>query len=256
MSFRGQVAVITGGGSGMGQAWARRLAEDGATVAILDVNEAGMAETAASASNIKPYALDITDADAVASVFADIEASLGPVDRVANAAAIMPFGRLLEEDPKLTTRVMAINYGGLVNVARAALPKMIERGSGDFVSFSSMTGIVPGLLMGAYASSKAAVQFYTEILYHENRNSGLRFCCVCPPAVKTALWQQAEATVVPKLPSKGETLMPDVVIDDIERCLDKGKLFSYPGKQTQLGVVMRRLFPQLIWRVSHDAEGF
>ena len=256
MSFRGQVAVITGGGSGMGQAWARRLAKDGATVAILDVNEAGMAETAASASNIKPYALDITDADAVASVFADIEASLGPVDRVANAAAIMPFGRLLEEDPKLTTRVMAINYGGLVNIATAALPKMIERGSGDFVSFSSMTGIVPGLLMGAYASSKAAVQFYTEILFHENRNSGLRFCCVCPPAVKTALWQQAEATVVPKLPSKGETLMPDVVIDDIERCLDKGKLFSYPGKQTQLGVVMRRLFPQLIWRVSHDAEGF
>lgn len=256
MSFRGQVAVITGGGSGMGQAWARRLAKDGATVAILDVNEAGMAETAASASNIKPYLVDITDADAVASVFADIEASLGPVDRVANAAAIMPFGRLLEEDPKLTTRVMTINYGGLVNVATAALPKMIERGSGDFVSFSSMTGIVPGLLMGAYASSKAAVQFYTEILYHENRNSGLRFCCVCPPAVKTALWQQAEATVVPKLPSKGETLMPDVVIDEIERCLDKGKLFAYPGKQTQLGVVMRRLFPQLIWRVSHDAEGF
>ena len=256
MSFRGQVAVITGGGSGMGQAWARRLAEDGATVAILDVNEAGMAETAASASNIKPYVLDITDADAVASVFADIEASLGPVDRVANAAAIMPFGRLLEEDPKLTTRVMTINYGGLVNVATAALPRMVERGSGDFVSFSSMTGIVPGLLMGAYASSKAAVQFYTEILYHENRNSGLRFCCVCPPAVKTALWQQAEATVVPKLPSKGETLMPDVVIDEIERCLDKGKLFAYPGKQTQLGVVMRRLFPQLIWRVSHDAEGF
>ena len=256
MSFRGQVAVITGGGSGMGQAWARRLAEDGATVAILDVNEAGMAETAASASNIKPYVVDITDADAVANVFADIEASLGPVDRVANAAAIMPFGRLLEEDPKLTTRVMTINYGGLVNVATAALPKMIERGSGDFVSFSSMTGIVPGLLMGAYASSKAAVQFYTEILYHENRNSGLRFCCVCPPAVKTALWQQAEATVVPKLPSKGETLTPDVVIDEIERCLDKGKLFSYPGKQTQLGVVMRRLFPQLIWRVSHDAEGF
>ena len=231
MSFRGQVAVITGGGSGMGQAWARRLAKDGATVAILDVNEAGMAETAASASNIKPYALDITDADAVASVFADIEASLGPVDRVANAAAIMPFGRLLEEDPKLTTRVMTINYGGLVNVATAALPKMIERGSGDFVSFSSMTGIVPGLLMGAYASSKAAVQFYTEILYHENRNSGLRFCCVCPPAVKTALWQQAEATVVPNLPSKGETLMPDVVIDEIERCLDKESFLPTPASK-------------------------
>ena len=85
MSFTGQVAVITGGGSGMGQAWARRLASGGATVAILDVNEAGMAETAAATQSIKPYTVDITDADAVAEVFADIETHLGPVDRVANA---------------------------------------------------------------------------------------------------------------------------------------------------------------------------
>ena len=109
---------------------------------------------------------------------------------------------------------MSVNYGGLAMLRRRPCP-MLERGYGDFISFSSMTGIIPGLLMGAYASSKAAVQHYSEILYHENRDSGLRFCCVCPPAVATPLWRQAEATVVPKLPSKGETLTPDQVIAEV-----------------------------------------
>ena len=240
----------------MGQAWARRLAGEGVTVAILDLNDEGMAETASGFANVHQFSVDITDAQALREVFSDIETRLGPVERVANAAAIMPFGRLVDEDPDLTNKVMAVNYGGLANVATAALPAMLERGYGDFISFSSMTGIIPGLLMGAYASSKAAVQHYSEILYHENRDSGLRFCCVCPPTVATPLWRQAEATVVPKLPSKGETLTPDQVIDEVERCLEQGKPFAYPGKQTKFGVIMRRLFPGVVWKASHDAEGF
>ncbi len=256
MAFTGQLAVVTGGGSGMGQTWARKLAESGATVVLIDVNAEGMEATASGFDNVHPHLVDITDSDAVKQVFADIESNYGPIDRVINAAAIMPFGRLVDEDPKITNKVMSVNYGGLANVATAALPAMLNRGYGDFISFSSMTGIIPGLLMGAYASSKAAVQHYSEILYHENRDSGLRFCCVCPPAVATPLWRQAEATVVPKLPAKGETLTPDEVIAEVERCLEAGKPFAYPGKQTKFGVLMRRLFPGVVWKASHDAEGF
>jgi short-subunit dehydrogenase len=252
-----RLAVITGGGSGMGRAWARRLASEGARVVLLDLNEAGMAETARGhEERISFRAVDVTATGDVAMAFDDIERALGPIDRVANAAAIMPFGRLLEQDPKQINQVMSVNYNGLVNVAAAALPPMLARGRGEFISFSSMTGLIPGLLMGAYAASKAAVQFYSEILYHENRDSGVRFCCVCPPAVNTALWKQAEATVVPKLPSKGETLEPDQVIDEIERCLKAGEPFAYPGKQTRVGVLMRRFFPGFVWRVAHQAEGF
>ncbi len=256
MAFTGQVAVVTGGGSGMGQTWARKLAHGGATVVLLDLNDEGMRATASGFEHVHSHVIDITDADAVKQIFIEIETNYGPVERVVNAAAIMPFGRLVDEDPKVTSKVMSVNYGGLANVATAALPAMLNRGYGDFISFSSMTGIIPGLLMGAYASSKAAVQHYSEILYHENRDSGLRFCCVCPPAVATPLWRQAEATVVPKLPSKGETLTPDEVIAEVERCLEAGKPFAYPGKQTKFGVLMRRLFPGLVWKASHDAEGF
>ena len=103
MTFRGRVAVITGGGSGMGRARARRPAADGATVAVLDVDAAGLGETVDTSASIKPYVVDITDGTAVAATFAQIEADLGLVDRVANAAAIMPFGRLLEQDPASRT---------------------------------------------------------------------------------------------------------------------------------------------------------
>ena len=110
MAFNGKVALITGGGSGMGQLAAQRLADQGASVAILDVNEEGMAATAEGRSGIKPFAVDITDTDAVKAVVAQVEAELGSIDRVMNAAAIMPFGKLLEQDPKVQLKLMDINF--------------------------------------------------------------------------------------------------------------------------------------------------
>lgn len=256
MAFTGKLAVITGGGSGMGRTAATLLSGQGADVAILDVNETGLAETAGSGGNIRPFTVDVTDTDAVAQVVDQIETEMGPIDRVYNAAAIMPFGKLLEQDPKLQLKLMQINYGGLVNIATALLPRMLERGKGDFISFSSMSGIIPGLLMGGYCSSKAAVQMYSEILYHENRDKGVRFVCVCPPPVATPLWKQAEDTVMPKLIQGSTQLRPEEVLEDIEACLEKGQFFSFPGKGTRVGYLMRRFFPAQIWKHVHKTEGF
>lgn len=256
MAFTGKVALITGGGSGMGRKAAQILAGQGASVAILDVNEAGMAETAEGHDSIRPFAVDITDTDAVHATVEQVESDLGAIDRVSNAAAIMPFGKLLEQDPRVQLKLMQINYGGLVNVATAALPRMVQRGRGDFISFSSMSGIIPGLMMGGYCATKAAVQFYTEILQHENLDSGIRFVCACPPPVATPLWKQAEDTVMPELVKSGVTLQPEEVLEDIERCLEEGKFLSMPGKGTRMGYIMRRLFPGQIWKHNHKVEGF
>ena len=256
MAFKGKVALITGGGSGMGRTAARLLAKQGASVAILDGNEEGLKETAESSDTIYPFVIDITDTDALHALVEQVERDLGPLDRIANAAAIMPFGKLLEQDPKVQLKLMQINYGGLVNVATAALPNMIQRGKGDFISFSSMSGVIPGLMMGGYCATKAAVQMYTEILYHENLNSGIRFVCACPPPVSTPLWKQAEATVMPKLIEGGETLTPEQVLEDIEQCLDAGEFLSMPGKGTKFGYKMRRFLPGQIWKHTHKVEGF
>ena len=256
MAFTGKVALVTGGGSGMGQTTARILAQAGAKVALFDVNEAGMADTAAGLENVYPYVVDVSDTEAVHAAVDQVVAELGTIDRVANAAAIMPFGKLLEQDAKVQLKLMAINFGGLVNVATAVLPEMVKRGNGDFISFSSMSGIIPGLLMGGYCSSKSAVQTYTETLYHENRDSGVRFVCACPPPVATPLWKQAEDTIVPELTKAAPALAPEEVIADIEQCLEKGEFLSMPGKGTRIGYYMRRFFPNYLWNYAHKAEGF
>lgn len=258
MAYQGKVALVTGGGSGMGRLAAQQFADAGAQVAILDVNEAGMQETAAGRDNVHCYTVDITDYEAVTAAVSDFEAKAGPLDRVYNCAAIMPFGKLTEADPGLTNKMMMINYGGLVCITRATLPGMIERGKGDFVSFASAAGLIPGLLMGGYNASKAAVAMYTEVLYHENLNSGIRFACVCPPAVATPLLNQGKETAWPKLMemNEGQEATPPQVLEAVESDLEKGKFWVYVTGQTGFGAWMRRVFPNLVWKNIHKIEGW
>ena len=259
MAYQGKSALVTGGGSGMGQLAAQRFADAGAHVAIFDVNEAGMAETAAHNSElIHPYVVDITDYDAVAKAVQDFEAAHGSLDRVYNCAAIMPFGKLMEVDAAVTNRIMHINYGGLVCIARATVPGMVERGKGEFISFASMAGIIPSLAMGGYNASKAAVATYTEVLWQEHLDSGVQFCCVCPPAVATPLLNQGKETTWPKLmqQSEGEELAPAVVLDAIESDLEKGNFWCMVTGQARLGWRMRRFMPNAVWKNIHKVEGW
>jgi len=251
------VVLITGGGSGMGREAARRFATEGTTVALFDVNTAGMAETVGTFANIHAWTVDITDFAAVCNAVRAVEEKLGPVERLYNCAAIMPFGKLVEQDNAIIHKQMAINYGGLVNITQAVLPGMLQRRRGDFVSFASMAAIIPMLYTGGYTASKFAVRAFTETLYHENMNSGVRFACVCPPAVATPLLQQGKDTVWPKMiESQGTPISPRIVIDAVEDCLKRGKFFVYPTRDAKIGVFMRRLFPGLIWKQVHQVEGF
>lgn len=256
MAYTGKVALVTGGGSGMGQRAAQRLAATGANVAALDVNEAGLAETAKRNANIQTYVTDIANTTLVQETVDKVESDLGPIDRVINAAAILPFGKLIEQDAAIQIKQMDINYGGLVNISRATMPLMVERGRGEFISFSSMAGLLPGLLTGAYAATKAAVAMYTEILHHENLTSGVKVVCVCPPPVATPLWQQAEVTVMPKVIAQAPVIEADEVLDDIESALEKGQFWVMSGKQARFGWWMRRLVPGITWKIIHRTEGW
>jgi len=256
MAYAGKVALVTGGASGMGRLAAQIFSRTGAAVAALDVNEEGLAETAKGHDSIRTYKVDITDYQAVEAAVKQIETDLGPLDRVYNAAAIMPFGKLLEQDAAVMHRLMSINFGGLVNISKTTVPGMLQRRRGDFVSFASMAGIIPTLLTGAYSASKSAVVTYTETLYHENRDQGVRFAMVCPPAVATPLLQQGRDTAWPKMLDDAPPIEPQEVIDRIELALDKEEFLVFPGKGTKIGWIVRRLAPGLIWKQVHKVEGF
>jgi len=252
------VILITGGGSGMGQLAARNFARRGWKVAALDINELGLAETRkGNESCIETWIADITDARAVNDAVERIESRLGPIHTVYNCAAIMPFGKLTEQDPSLQHKMMAINYGGLVNVVRATMPRMVARRVGVFVSFASLAGVIPVLLTGAYSATKAAVATYTEVLHHENRDSGVHVCCVFPPIVNTPLLKQGKDSAWPKmLENQGEPIQPQQVLDKIDKGVARGEYAIYPGKMTRIGVLMRRLFPALVWKQVHQTEGW
>lgn len=253
MAFRGSVALVTGAGSGMGRLATRQLAGGGARVAAIDVNEEGLRETARDLPSVHTYALDVTDEPAVAETVRRIVADVGPVDRVMNAAAIMPTGLIADQAARLINRIMEINYCGTVNVTMATLPGMIERGSGDLINFASIAGWVPILHFGAYNASKFAVVAFTEVLAHENRNSGVRFACVCPPPVATPLLDQAKSQ--PRILEHMPPMAPEKVLAAIERDLERRRLMVYPDWRSAVTQRIRRFVPGLAWLSSHRAEG-
>ncbi len=253
MSFAGQVVFVTGGGSGMGRLAAQRMADAGAKVAAVDVNESGLAETAEGREGIHTWRVDVTDNQAVLATVKEVEDRLGPIDRVYNAAAIMPTGLLMEQDTETIIRIMEVDYNGLVHVAKATLPGMLERGRGDLINFASIAGWGPTLHFGAYNAAKFAVVAFSEVLYHENRGRGVRIIAVCPPPVATPLLDQA--TSKPKVLEMGKPILPGQVLDAIERDLAKGKPFCFPNAPTKIAWIMRRLAPSLVWSWVHRIEG-
>lgn len=253
MSFEGKVVLVTGAGSGMGRLASQRMTEAGARVAGFDVNEPGLAETGRSCPGFMAVGVDVTDARAVDQAVASVERELGPIDRVMNAAAIMPTGLVLDQDADLINRIMAINYGGTVNVTMGTLPGMLARGRGDLINFASIAGWLPAMHFGAYNASKFAVVAFTEVLAHENHDRGVRFACVCPPPVATPLLDQAKSN--PKVLEGIPPIRPEQVLDAIERDLDRGRLMVFPDRNARITYSLRRFLPSLMWRMSHRAEG-
>lgn len=248
-----KVLFITGAGSGLGLLSAKRALENGWAVAAMDINANGLDQLGNSTRLLK-LVVDITDPIAVEAAVERCETELGPITRLTNAAAIMPLGLLMEQPRDIIQKIMSINFGGMVNLSKAALPRMIARGDGEFVSYASMAGHWPILYMGAYNAAKHAVTAYTEVLFHETRGSGVRIVCVCPPIVATPLLDQAKSTVWPKIFDIFPPITPECVLDKIESVLKGKKLWVFPGPMTAMSWRLRRWLPNTLWWTVHRVE--
>jgi short-subunit dehydrogenase len=241
------VALVTGAASGMGQLAARRLAAAGASVAAVDVDESGLDATVARAPTMRPWMCDVADAAAVEQTTKEIEAALGPVDRIVHAAGVCLPGALADQPVDEIERTIVVNYLGTVHVVKSLLPGMLERHRGDVVLFASLAGWLPSPHLGAYAASKHAVVAFSEVLAYENRGSGVRFACVCPPVVETPMVDGIRARDDVALGGQ-RGIDASVVLDAIDQALDAGELFVLPGRGTKAAWRTRRFAPKLIWR--------
>jgi NAD(P)-dependent dehydrogenase (short-subunit alcohol dehydrogenase family) len=257
IDMSGKVAIVTGGASGMGQITARRLARQGAKVAVFDVNEQGLQDTAAESNNITAFRCDISSLQDVEAKVAQVAAELGPIELLVHAAALMPSHKLIDHTHEGMEKLFRINYFGTTYMVRAVLPAMIERGRGRIIAFGSIAGIALVPKMGAYCATKAAVNAYIEVLQNEIRKSGVRVHLVCPPAVNTPLVDQTIATDTPgsiiEAKKTGRLADPEKMIDAIEKGVRKNQDIIYP-KEAKLLYLWRALLPKLWWKVVMNFE--
>jgi len=257
IEMAGKVALVTGGASGMGRIVAQRLARQGANVAIFDVNEEGLAETAAGSDNITPLRCDIGDLNDVEAKVAEVAESLGPIELLVHAAALMPSHLLSEHSHEGMEKLFRINFLGTTYMIRAVLPAMTARGGGRIIAFGSIAGIALVPKMGAYCATKAAVNAYVEVLQNEIRATGVRVHLVCPPAVNTPLVDQTIETDTPgsilEAKKGGRLADPEKMIDAIEKGVRADKDIIYPG-EARLLYLWRALLPRLWWKTVMQFE--
>lgn len=189
--FDGRVAVVTGAGSGVGRAVARRLIADGAQVACLDISEDAVNEAVAElGASAHAAVANVADAEALVEVAARIQRDLGRVDIVNTCAGIGRFDRSHEIDPKDWQRLIDVNLTGTFFTIRAFLPQLIESPNAVVVTIGSNAGIIAQPFSAAYCASKAGVIHLTKSLADEYMNDRIRFLCVAPGSIDTPLQNQ------------------------------------------------------------------
>jgi len=197
--FAGKVAVVTGAGSGIGQALALELGRSGARVAISDVDVDGLAQTEeelkAIGAQVKADRLDVTEREAFLAYADAVAEHFGKVNQIYNNAGIAFSGDIEVSQFKDIERVMDVDFWGVVNGTKAFLPHLIASGDGHVINVSSLFGLmsVPG--QAAYNSAKFAVRGFTEALRQEMVLAGhpVGVTTVHPGGIKTAIARNATA---------------------------------------------------------------
>jgi 2-hydroxycyclohexanecarboxyl-CoA dehydrogenase len=193
----GRVALVTGGGGGIGAAIATAFAADGHAVAVADLRLRAARESvervAAAGGRAAPLEVDVTDGGSVAEAIARAGRELGPVEILVNNAGWDELKPFVETDEEFWDRVIAINFKGCLHTTRAALPGMIERGYGRIVNIASDAGRVGSSMESVYSGAKGGVIAFTKTIAREVARAGVTANAVCPGPTRTPLLDQMTA---------------------------------------------------------------
>jgi 2-hydroxycyclohexanecarboxyl-CoA dehydrogenase len=184
-----KIAIVTGAGQGIGRAIAEKLAAEGATVVVTDVNESTAKETAdALGGQAVGIHADVTSRESVDAMVQQVVDRFGRVDVLVNNAGWDKAGPFVDSDPADWDRVIQINLYGVLNTSKAVLPIMAEQGSGTVVNLASDAGRVGSSGEAVYSAAKGGVIAFTKASAREVARYQVNVNCVCPGPTDTALF--------------------------------------------------------------------
>ncbi|MBD0282378.1 MAG: SDR family oxidoreductase [Thermoleophilaceae bacterium] len=186
MRFADRIALVTGGASGIGAATCRRLAAEGARVAVTDLDLAGAGRVADEVDG-EAYELDVRIDDSIRTAVEAAERDLGPIDVLVNNAGYDEWGWFTETDAALWDRVLSVNLRGVIAVTHSLLPGMQERRRGRIVNTASEAGRVGSSGSAVYSAAKAGVIGFTKTIAIENGRFGITCNAVAPGPIDTPL---------------------------------------------------------------------
>lgn len=194
MKLEGEVALVTGGGQGMGRGIALRFAQEGADIVIFDLTSEHMAgviqEIQALGRRAWPIAIDIADSQRIHATVKDVIDQWGHIDILVNNAGIGESKPFLEQTADDWRKIYDVNVFGLIHCCHAVLPTMVQRKHGNIINISSTAGKLGRPYSTHYGSSKAAVINLTQSLATEFAPQGIRVNAICPGFVLTDHWKE------------------------------------------------------------------
>lgn len=252
--YRDRIAVVTGAGSGIGQAIAKSLGRHGARVHCADIDGAAAAATAESIGNAAAHTVDVTDAAAVSALADTVYAADGRVDLLFNNAGVGHAGGVLDTALEEWRRLLNVNVMGVVHGLHAFLPRMQEQATAaHIVNTASAAGLIAPPFLGAYAASKHAVVGLSQSLATELKGTGVKVTILCPGIINTPIVSRSSMSgemsgrqqhVIEYYQKKGAS--PDKVARDLLADVRRGKLFCLtPRIEVGVGWFVQRLSPRL-----------
>jgi 2-hydroxycyclohexanecarboxyl-CoA dehydrogenase len=188
--LEGRIALVTGGASGIGAATCRRLAAEGARVAVTDLNLEG-AQAVAEEISGQPYELNVADDASVRAAVGSVESDLGPIDVLVNNAGYDEFGFFVNTDEAMWSRIIAVNLIGVIACTHAVLPGMQERRRGRIVNIASEAGRVGSPGSAVYSGAKGGVIGFSKAIAAEAARYDVTCNAICPGPIETPLLMAA-----------------------------------------------------------------
>jgi NAD(P)-dependent dehydrogenase (short-subunit alcohol dehydrogenase family) len=202
MRLKDQVALVTGGGRGIGRSIALALAREGADVAVAARTGAEIAAVQGEVEAVGRRGMacpsDVSDRVDVARLVQEVEGALGPITILVNNAGMAASMKTIDMDDDLWERIIRVNLTGTYLCAKAVLPGMLQRGNGRIINIASVGGKIGLLYSAAYCASKHGVLGFTRALALEVAGTGITVNAICPGFAETAMTEESIRRIVAK----------------------------------------------------------